>query len=475
MHRFAKWLFVLAMAIHIVPTSAFADRLVDGVPIPNDAKVVPPSAAAPENQQRFVGAWVGRWGGLLKHILIVESLQPDGSASVIYGWGDNPSLNITRGFNRLGANLSGDTLTVKSSFITATYKLTSATSATASYQRGEGRSQADMVKLDLAALIASGKEFAGADAQQSAMPMIGFSQQRGQLPVIGVLWGGVNERFRSAFQRAFQRGLADAGFVVGENVAIEFRGADLEFARLPALAADLVRRQVDVIFAASFIAPLRAAKSATTTIPIVFVYGGDPVEDGFVASLSRPGGNLTGLTGIESELAAKRLGLLHEMVPQTTAIGFLGRANETVRAAARSLGVELVEFEVVGRGFERAFDAFAQRQVGAVLVSNSEILIAATPVIVRFEQQHKIPTMYAGTAGPRAGGLMSYANRDQGPLSYYQAASQYVARILKGTKPADLPVQQPTRFDLVINLKTAKSLGLTVPQSILLRADEVIE
>src|SRR5258708_38578721 len=162
MHRFAKRLFVLAMVmvIHIVPSAAFADRLVDGVPIPDDAKIVPPSAAVPESQQRFLGAWVGRWGGALKHILIVESLQPDGNASVIYGWGDSLGLNIMRGYSRLGANLSGDTLTIASLF-TPPYKLTSPTSATASYRRGESRAQAYMVKLDLAALIASRKIIAG--------------------------------------------------------------------------------------------------------------------------------------------------------------------------------------------------------------------------------------------------------------------------------------------------------------------------
>ena len=164
MHRFAKRLFILAMVIHIAPCGAFADRLVDGVPIPDDAKVVPPSAAVAESQQRFLGVWVGRWGGALKHILIVESLQPDSSASVIYAWGDSPGLNITRGFSRLGANLSGDILTIASSF-TATYKLTSATSAKASYRRGESRAQADMVKLDLAALIASDKIFGGSDPE----------------------------------------------------------------------------------------------------------------------------------------------------------------------------------------------------------------------------------------------------------------------------------------------------------------------
>jgi putative ABC transport system substrate-binding protein len=216
----------------------------------------------------------------------------------------------------------------------------------------------------------------------------------------------------------------------------------------------------------------------------VFYYGGDPVKDGFVASLSRPGGNMTGLTGLNSELAAKRLGLLHEMVPQAITIGFLtGRPNGTadidhqndVRAAARSLGLELVEFEVVGRVLERAFDEFAERQVGAVLVDDFANLMAAAPVIIRLEQQHKIPTMYPATVAAERGGLMSYVNRDQGSPSYGQAASQYVARILKGTKPADLPVQQATRFELVINLKTAEALGLTVPPTMLATADEVIE
>jgi putative ABC transport system substrate-binding protein len=172
------------------------------------------------------------------------------------------------------------------------------------------------------------------------------------------------------------------------------------------------------------------------------------------------------------------------MVPQATTICFLTGRIETagmdrrrndIRAAARSLRLELVEFEVVGRDLEGAFDAFPERQVGAVLVDNVPILIAATPVIIRLEQQHKIPAMYSGTAASRAGGLMGYANRDQGPPSYRQAASQYVARILKGTKPADLPVQQPTRFELVINLKTAKALGLTVPPTLFALADEVIE
>jgi len=317
------------------------------------------------------------------------------------------------------------------------------------------------------------REFIAGLGGVAAWPRIAWAQRPARVPTIGFL----NDRRPSdRWVAAFQQGLADEGFIVGNNVAIEFRWANLQFGQLPSLVSDLINRQAAVIFAADGPGPIQAAKTATATIPIVFYYGGDPVKDGFVATLSRPGGNLTGLTGLASELAAKRLSLLHEMVPQATTIGFLGeRATNDVRAAARSLGLELVESEAVGRVLERAFDAFAERQVGAVLVDNSAIMIAATPVIVRLEQQHKIPTMYSGTVAARAGGLMSYANKDQGSPSYRQAASQYVARILKGTKPADLPVQQPTRFELVINLKTAKAHGLTVPPTLFAFATEVIE
>ena len=340
------------------------------------------------------------------------------------------------------------------------------------------------------------REFVAALGGAALWPRIAWAQRPARVPVIGFLHdrGGPDTPLSNRWVAAFQQGLMEAGFIVGGNVAIEFRWANLQYQQLPSLVSDLINRQAAVIFAADGPGPIQAAKTANATIPIVFYYGGDPVKDGFVASLSRPGGNLTGLTGIAEELAAKRLGLLHEMVPQATTIGFLtGRTNETagidhqndVRAAARSLGLEtvefevvgpeLVEFEVVGPVLERAFEAFAQRQVGAVLVANLAILIAAEPVIVRLEQQHKIPTMYSSILGPRLGGLMGYANRDQGFPSYRQAASQYVARILKGTKPADLPVQQPTRFELVINLKTAKTLGLTVPPTLFALATEVIE
>ena len=322
------------------------------------------------------------------------------------------------------------------------------------------------------------REFIAGLGGAAAWPLAARAQQP-KMPVIGFLHSG-SPGPNEGSVAAFRRGLAEAGFIENKNVLIEFRWANSQFGQLPSLVSDLINRQVAVIFAASSRGPVRAAQAATATIPIVFYYGGDPVKDGFVASLSRPGGNMTGMTGLNSELSAKRLGLLHEMVPQATTIGFLrGEYQDIyqndVRAAARSLGLELVEFEVVGRDLERAFDAFAERQVGAVLVGNSPIVVAATPVIVRLEQQHKIPTMYSGTVAARAGGLMSYANKDQGSPSYRQAASQYVARILKGTKPADLPVQQPTRFELVINLKTAKTLGLTVPPTLFALATKVIE
>jgi putative ABC transport system substrate-binding protein len=319
------------------------------------------------------------------------------------------------------------------------------------------------------------REFIAGLGGAAAWPLAARAQQP-KMPVIGFLHSG-SPGPNEGSVAAFRRGLADAGFIENKNVMIDFRWANSQFGQLPSLVSDLLNRQVAVIFATPSRGPVRAAQAATATIPIVFYYGGDPVKDGFVASLSRPGGNLTGLTALTSELAAKRLGLLHEMVPQATTIGFLtGRPNGTadidhqndVRAAARSLRLELVEFEVVGRGLERAFDVFAERQVGAVFVDDFPLEV---PVIIRLEQQHKIPTMYSGTAAPRAGGLMGYGTRDQGN----RQAAQYVARILRGTKPADLPVQQSTTFELVINLNTAKALGLIVPPTLFAFATEVIE
>jgi putative ABC transport system substrate-binding protein len=306
-------------------------------------------------------------------------------------------------------------------------------------------------------------------------PLVARAQRTARVPVIGFLHVG---QFDNRGVADFERGLADAGFIIGENVAIEFRWANLRPQELPSLASDLINGQVSVIFAANSRPPLRAAKAATDTIPIVFLYGGDPVKDGFVASLSRPGGNMTGITSMEEELGAKRLRLLHEMVPQAATIGFLTQRagddpavpdhQEAIRSAARSLGLELIEFLLA-----RASATFAERQVKGVLVDNVGFLSAATPEIVRLAEQHKVPTMYPGSAA-RVGGLMSYSKREVVPL-YRQAAGEYVARILKGAKAADLPVQQPTKFELIINLKTASALGLQVPPTMLAIADEVIE
>jgi putative ABC transport system substrate-binding protein len=258
--------------------------------------------------------------------------------------------------------------------------------------------------------------------------------------VIGFLNGGREPANRRRVA-AFRQGLLEAGFVEGPNVAIEFRWANLQFRQLPSLVSDLINRQAAVIFAGDSRGPIRAAQAATATIPIVFSYGGDPVKDGFVASLSRPGRNLTGLTAMTSELGPKRLSLLHEMVPQADTIGFLTERGgddtavlehqNDIRGAARSLGLELVEavgpsgvqLGLLDQILERAFVTFAERQVGAVLVDNVATLLVATPAIVRLEQQYKIPTMYPAAGAVRGGGLMSYGGTDVFGRVYHQAAS----------------------------------------------------
>jgi putative ABC transport system substrate-binding protein len=321
------------------------------------------------------------------------------------------------------------------------------------------------------------REFIAGLGGAAAWPLAARAQQRKRIPVVGVLFLGRNQDFP---QRAFRQGLADAGFVVGENIAIEFRRADTQSTiQLSALAADLVRRQVDVIFAAGPIGPIRAAKSATTTIPIVFLYGGDPVKDGLVASLARPGGNVTGVTGLQTELGNKRLGLLHELVPRATAIGFLTgpsqpRLDDGVLAGARTLGLDVIVVQTGSdHDFGRAFSTFAESGVGALVVDNNGVLFSNPGAIISLAERHKIPTIYPGASWVRGGGLISYGTNVQ--AGYRQAAAQYVGPILKGARPADMPVQQPVRFELALNLKTAMALGITVPVTLLAIADEVIE
>jgi putative ABC transport system substrate-binding protein len=308
-----------------------------------------------------------------------------------------------------------------------------------------------------------------ARAQQKSMPVVGYllsypAPIAGPAPTTGPLHDGLSE----------------AGYVVGQNVAIEYRWAENHYDRLPALATDLVRRKVDVIVTTGTSGAL-AAKTATATIPIVFIFVNDPVEVGLVASLARPGGNITGFSNIAAKLAPKRLELLAELVPRADVIALLVNPNNPVteteitdaEEAARAKGVQLV---VVKAGtdteIDAAFAALVQRQAGALVVSPDGLFGTRRDQLVALASRHSVPAIYADHQFADTGGLISFGIDAR---AVRRQAGIYAGRILKGAKPADLPVQQPTKFELVINLKTAKTLGLTVPQSILARADEVIE
>ena len=305
-----------------------------------------------------------------------------------------------------------------------------------------------------------------ARAQQPAMPVIGFLRNTPSAPFAHIV-------------TAFRRGLNEVGFVEGDNVAIEQRWAEGQDDRLPALVADLVRRKVAVIVANN--PGAFAAKAAATTIPIVFATGSDPVRDGLVASLNRPGGNVTGVVFITSVLGAKRLELLRQLVPKATTIGMLVRPNtiETeaeridVQNAAQALGQELVVFDVTsGRDIEAAFATFVERRAGGLLVGTGPFLTSNRERVVALAARHGVPTIYPLREFASAGGVISYGTSIS---DAYRQAGVYAGRILKGEKPADLPVQQSTKFELVINLKSAKALGLEIPDKLLALADEVIE
>jgi len=310
-----------------------------------------------------------------------------------------------------------------------------------------------------------------------AWPLEGRAQQKA-MPVIG--WLGINLLDPAATPlAAFREGLSETGYVEGQNVAIEYRWAQSRYDRLPALAADLVDRKVDVIMAISNASAL-AAKSATSAIPIVFS-GTDPVERGLVASLARPGGNLTGVSVMTTELLPKRLELLSELVPQARMIALLVNPNNTstevmirdVRDAARAKGLQLTSLKAGTEGeIDAPFASLVQMQAGALLVGSDPFFVGRRGQLVELASRHAVPAMYEMRAFAASGGLISYGTSLTGT---YRLAGNYVGKILKGAKPADLPVQQPTTFELVVNLKTAKALGLTVPQSILARAEEVIE
>ena len=298
------------------------------------------------------------------------------------------------------------------------------------------------------------------------------------VPVIGFLSNVSPEQY-APFVAAFRQSLNDAGYVEGRNVAIEFRWAEGQNDRLPALAADLVRRQVTVILANG--PSISAAMAATAVIPIVFSTGADPVQLGFVASLNRPGGNVTGVTFLVNTIGAKRLELLNELVPAATLIGFLvdptNPASEAetrdMQTAADTLGrILLVVKASTESELDAAFAIFVQARIDALIVAGEAFFLSRRDQLVALAARHAIPTMYHLREVAVAGGLMSYGTsiRDA-----YRQAGVYIGKILKGAKPADLPVEQSVKFELVINLKAAKALGLTIPPAMLTNADEVIE
>ena len=312
----------------------------------------------------------------------------------------------------------------------------------------------------------------------TALWPIAARAQQPAMPVIGMLNGASLDGY-SPYLAAFRRGLKEAGYVEGQNVAIEYRWAEGQYERLPALAADLVRRQVAVITANGPAA--LSAKAATTTIPIVFSIGGDPIDFGLVTSLNRPGGNITGVSILNVELAAKRLELLHGLVPKATVIAALLNPtgpnaepqSKDLQTAASALGLQLHFLNAsTASDLDAAFASLAQSRAGALLLTDDPLFNNLRDRLVALAARNAVPTIYTFREFAAAGGLMSYASS---LVDGYRLVSIYVARILKGEKPANLPVLQPTKFELVINLKTAKALGLTVPPGLSAIADEVIE
>jgi putative ABC transport system substrate-binding protein len=310
-----------------------------------------------------------------------------------------------------------------------------------------------------------------------AAPRAAEAQPAGKVYRIGYLETGL---VRSRQWEAFRERLRELGYVEGKTVAFETRWADGQIDRLPGLAAELVRLKVDVVVTAGSPAA-RAAKNTTTSIPIVMATGGDPVGLGLVATLARPGGNVTGLTTLSRELSGKRLEVFREALPRVARMGMLWHRTSSIDAllrreteeAAQTLGIPLKAHGVDGPDdFDRAFRAIVADRAGGVLVATSSMFLGHRRQLADLALKHRLPTMFAFREYAEAGGLMAY-----GPnyTELFQRAAGYVDKILRGAKPADLPVEQPTKFELVINAKTTKALGLTIPPSVLLRADEVIQ
>ena len=307
-----------------------------------------------------------------------------------------------------------------------------------------------------------------ARAQQPALPVIGFLSSRSPAESATVV-------------ASFREGLMEVGYVEGKTVALEFRWAHGQYNRLPALAADLVGRPVSLIIAAGGDVSAIAAKEATSTIPIVFTGSDNPVRSGLVTSLSRPGGNITGMTLFTSEVEAKKLALLRELIPSAGIIALLVNPNnpsseadiDDVQKAARSVGQPIhVLRSTSEREIDASFEALARQRADALLVAHDPFFLSRRDQLVALAARHRLPAIYEFREFVTGGGLMSYGNII---ADNYRRAGVYAGRILKGAKPADLPVVQPTKFELVINLKTAKALGLQIPPNLLARADEVIE
>jgi putative ABC transport system substrate-binding protein len=311
----------------------------------------------------------------------------------------------------------------------------------------------------------------------AAWPLTARAQQPA-MPVVGLLLSGSPDQFADRV-RALRQGLSETGYVDGRNMAIEFRWGEGQYNRLPALASDLARREVNVIVTDG--PAVMPAKVATTKIPIVFFIGGDPVQTGLVASLNRPGGNLTGMASLSEEVSPKRLELLHELLPDAAVVAFLNNPSgptaesqsQSMQAAAFALGLQIHTLNAsTERDFEMVFATLGEVRAGGLVIGLDPLFTSHSEQLAVLALRRAIPAIFQSHEFVAAGGLMSYGGNitDQ-----YRQVGVYAGRILKGEKPGELPVQQATKFELVINLKTAKALGLTVPLALLTRADEVIE